>query len=184
MWTKKTIIVGITGGIASFKSASLASQLKQKGFNVHVVMTKNATKFITPLTLQALSGNHVTVDTFEENIPDVINHIHLADIADLIIVSPATANFIAKMAHGLADNMLSNILLAAKCKVLICPAMNVNMYHNPITQRNITILKELGIHFLDPISGHLACGYEAEGKLPPTETIVETIDSLLEKKGI
>lgn len=176
----KTILVGVTGGIAAFKTASLVSQLRQKEANVHVMMTKNATKFITPLTFQALSGNHVTVGVFEENNPEVINHIHLADSADLIVVSPATANFIAKMAHGLVDDMLGNVILATKSRILICPAMNVNMWTNPITQKNIQILKDLNYEFMNPVSGHLACGYEAEGKLPSTESILKQIEETLQ----
>jgi phosphopantothenoylcysteine decarboxylase/phosphopantothenate--cysteine ligase len=176
----KTVILGVTGGIAAYKSPSLASQLRQRGYNTQAVVTKSALEFTTRVSLQAMSGNYVLMNTFEETNPSVINHIDLADKADLIVIAPATANFIAKLANGLADDMLSNILLAAKCKVLICPAMNVNMYHHPLTYKNIQTLKELcGYEFLDPETGHLACGYEAEGKLPSIKEIVDKIDSLL-----
>jgi phosphopantothenoylcysteine decarboxylase/phosphopantothenate--cysteine ligase len=170
----KTVVVGVTGGIAAFKSASLCSALKQMGANVYAVMTKGAHEFIGAATLQGLTGNPVLTHVFEEPFPGKIAHIHLADTADLIIVAPATANFIAKHANGLADDMLSTILLATKNrgKIIICPAMNVNMYQHPATQRNLAWIHSTGVHFLDPASGRLACGYDDIGKLPDTTVIL------------
>lgn len=182
MFKDKKIVLGVTGGIAAYKAASLCSQLKQQGADVHVVMTENAKKFVTPITFQALSHNEVLCDTFQEEDPKYIAHIHYADVADLIIVAPATAQTIAKTANGIADNMLGNILLAVSDfnKVLICPAMNVNMLCNPLTMANVNRLKEIGMNVLNPTNGHLACGYEAEGKLPDTKTIMDECERILE----
>lgn len=183
MFKDKTIVVGITGGIAAYKAAGLCSHLAQQGANVFVVMTDHATQFIAPLTFHALTGNEVVTSVFEEKHPKKLAHIHLADTADLIVVAPATANFIAKHVNGLADDMLSNILLATEHreKILFCPAMNVHMYNHPATQKNLKELKSYGIEVLDPDSGHLACGYDAVGKLASTENIVKKMKEQLQK---
>lgn len=131
----KSIVVGITGGIAAFKAASIVSDLAKRGADVHVIMTKSATEFITPLTMQVLSKNHALIDTFDERNPKNVLHINVADNADLVVVVPATANVIAKMAYGIADDLLTTTLLAVKCPILIAPAMNVNMYHHPKCSR-------------------------------------------------
>lgn len=169
----KQIVLGITGGIAAFKAASVASQLAQRGADVRVIMTRSATKFITPLTMQVLSRNHVAMDTFDEHNPEVVNHIHLADHADLFIIAPATANVIAKLAHGLADDMLSTTILASRSPIVLAPAMNVNMYQNPALQENMAILKKRGMYFIDPTEGQLACGYVGKGRMAEPEQIVE-----------
>ncbi|MGA9172671.1 MAG: flavoprotein, partial [Thermoactinomyces sp.] len=155
----KRVVLGVTGGIAAFKAASIASGLAQRDYDVRVIMTKSATQFITPLTMQILSRHHVAVDTFDEYNPAVVNHIDLADHADLFIIAPATANIIAKMALGLGDDMLSTTLLATQAPIVVAPAMNVHMYENPIVQKNIATLKERGVYFIEPGQGPLACGY-------------------------
>ncbi|WP_419873020.1 bifunctional phosphopantothenoylcysteine decarboxylase/phosphopantothenate--cysteine ligase CoaBC [Candidatus Pristimantibacillus sp. PTI5] len=173
----KTILLGITGGIAAYKGAALCSKLVQAGANVHVIMTESAAKFITPLTLQTLSRNPVYTDTFDERDPAVVSHIHLADHADLIVIAPATANAIAKLAGGHADDMLSTTLLAAVCPVLIAPAMNVHMYEHPAVVNNLELLAARGAMFVEPGTGQLACGYVAKGRLAEPEDIVAAIDS-------
>lgn len=178
---KKCIVVGITGGIAAFKAASIVSQLTQKEYEVHVIMTKSATEFITPLTLQTLSRNHVTVDTFDERNPKVVNHIDLADSADLFLIAPATANFIGKMAHGLGDDMLTTTLLATQAPVVMAPAMNVHMYENPLVQENIKRLKEIGVSFIEPGSGPLACGYVGKGRMAEPEVIVCWVEEFFQR---
>ncbi|MWC26720.1 bifunctional phosphopantothenoylcysteine decarboxylase/phosphopantothenate--cysteine ligase CoaBC [Paenibacillus sp. MMS18-CY102] len=175
----KTIILGITGGIAAYKGAALCSKLVQAGFDVHVIMTENACQFITPLTLQTLSRNLVYTDTFDERDPAVVSHIDLADRADLILVAPATANTIAKMANGLADDMLSTTLLAATCPIVVAPAMNVHMYSHPAVIRNIQLLAERNVRFIAPETGQLACGYVAKGRLAEPESIVASISDML-----
>ncbi|MFD2116917.1 bifunctional phosphopantothenoylcysteine decarboxylase/phosphopantothenate--cysteine ligase CoaBC [Paenibacillus yanchengensis] len=171
----KTIILGITGGIAAYKSATICSRLVQAGANVHVIMTESAAKFITPLTLQTLSRNPVLIDTFDERNPAVVTHIDLADRADLIIIAPATANTIAKLAGGFGDDMLSTTLLAATCPLIIAPAMNVHMYEHPAVVHNMEKLAERGALFLEPGTGQLACGYVAKGRLAEPEEIVEAV---------
>ncbi|CAM4285200.1 phosphopantothenoylcysteine decarboxylase/phosphopantothenate--cysteine ligase [Paenibacillus endophyticus] len=173
----KTIILGITGGIAAYKGAALCSKLVQAGAIVHVIMTESATKFITPLTLQTLSRNTVHIDTFDERDPAVVSHIHLADHADLIVIAPATANAIAKLAGGHADDMLSTTLLAATSPVLIAPAMNVHMYEHPAVVSNLELLAARGVMFVEPGTGQLACGYVAKGRLAEPEDIVAAIGS-------
>lgn len=173
----KTILLGITGGIAAYKGAALCSKLVQAGAKVHVIMTESATKFITPLTLQTLSRNVVHIDTFDEREPSVVSHIHLADHADLVIVAPATANSIAKLANGIADDMLSTTLLAATCTLLIAPAMNVHMYEHPAVVRNMELLAERGAMFVEPGTGQLACGYVAKGRLAEPEDIVAAVQA-------
>lgn len=177
----KTIIVGVSGGIAAYKAATICSRLVGLGAEVHVIMTKSATKFITPLTLQTLSRHAVHVDTFEELDPQVVTHIDLADRADLILLAPATANMIAKLAHGIADDMLSTTLLAATCPIVVAPAMNVHMYEHPAVVDNIKLLAERGVRFIDPGTGQLACGYVAKGRLAEPEEIVLALQQWLNK---
>ena len=171
----KTIVLGITGGIAAYKIATLASRLKQQEADVHVVMTENATNFIAPLTFETLTNNRVSVDTFDRNFKYDVAHVSLAKAADLICIAPATADFMAKAAHGLADDMLTTVLLAAKCPKLVAPAMNTAMYENPITQDNMQLLRKYGFEILEPATGHLACGDSGKGKMPEAEDILEEI---------
>jgi phosphopantothenoylcysteine decarboxylase/phosphopantothenate--cysteine ligase len=177
MLQSKRIVLGITGGIAAYKGAALCSKLVQAGAEVHVIMTESATKFITPLTLQTLSRHVVHIDTFDERDPSVVSHIHLADHADLIIVAPATANVIAKLAGGHADDMLSTTLLAATCPIVIAPAMNVHMYEHPAVVINMELLAERGAMFVEPGTGQLACGYVAKGRLAEPEDIVAAVNA-------
>ncbi|RCW50030.1 bifunctional phosphopantothenoylcysteine decarboxylase/phosphopantothenate--cysteine ligase CoaBC [Paenibacillus prosopidis] len=179
----KSIILGITGGIAAYKGAALCSKLVQAGANVRVIMTESATKFITPLTLQTLSRNPVYIDTFDERDPAVVSHIDLADHADLIVIAPATANAIAKLAGGHADDMLSTTLLAATCPVLIAPAMNVHMYEHPAVVSNLELLASRGAMFVEPGTGQLACGYVAKGRLAEPEDIAAAIVSWFSRNG-
>lgn len=172
---KKKILLCVTGGIAAYKAVALTSKLTQNEFEVKVMMTENAMKFITPLTFQAISRHDVYTDTFDEKDPAKIAHIDLADWPDLIIVAPATANIIGKLAAGIADEMISTTLLASTKPVWIAPAMNVHMYHHPIVQRNMNLLKEYGYRFIEPGEGYLACGYVGKGRLEEPETIVEHV---------
>lgn len=171
----KTILLGITGGIAAYKAAALASALVKLHANVEVVMTKNATEFITPLTFEELTGHRVMVDTFDRNFQHQVEHISLAQRTDLIIIAPATANVCAKLAHGLADDMLTTTALACRCPKLIAPAMNTNMYENPVTQDNLGLLRRYGWKIIEPASGRLACGAVGKGKLPEPEELVQYI---------
>lgn len=171
----KTILLGITGGIAAYKAAALASALVKLHANVEVVMTKNATEFITPLTFEELTGHRVMVDTFDRNFQHQVEHISLAQRTDLIIIAPATANVCAKLAHGLADDMLTTTALACRCPKLIAPAMNTNMYENPVTQDNLGLLRRYGWEIIEPASGRLACGAVGKGKLPEPEELVQYI---------
>ncbi|MGI6718539.1 MAG: flavoprotein [Bacteroidales bacterium] len=170
---KKNVIVGVTGGIACYKAVEIVNQLNKDGYNVTVVMTANAQKFVCPLTFQTMSGNPVVVDTFDINnqIPTI--HIDLAKSADLCLVVPASANFIGKVASGIADDILTTTILAITSPVIIAPAMNTNMYQNKIVQDNIGKLKKFGYKVLDTDSGRLACGDIGSGKLLPWEIIVE-----------
>ena len=178
----KTIVVGVTGGIAAYKSVILVSELKKQGANVHVVMTKNATEFVTPLTFETRSGNRCISEMFERNFEYDVKHISLAKAADLIIVAPATANFIAKAAHGIADDMLTTVILAAKCPKLVAPAMNTAMYENPATQDNLKKIQEYGFEVIEPNEGLLACGDEGKGKMPePSELLEHILYALTEK---
>jgi len=174
---KKNIIVGVTGGIAAYKSAYLVSQLVKKGANVQVIMTPSACQFITPLTLQALSKNPVLTDTFAEANPKNITHINTADNADLVIIAPATANIIGKMANGIADDLLTTTLLAVKAPIFVAPAMNVNMYFHPSVQANIKKLSEWGIQFIEPTEGRLAEGYEGKGRMREPEEIANILEN-------
>ncbi len=167
----KTIVLGVSGGIAVYKAVELLRLLTKAGANVHVVMTRNACEFVTPLTFQTLSGNPVHTQLFDLYQEREIGHISLADRADLFILAPATANLIGKIANGLADDLLSTSVMATKAPVLVVPAMNTNMYENPVYQRNEETLRQLGYHIMEPASGMLACGWEGKGKLPQPEAI-------------
>ena len=173
--TGKTVILGITGGIAAYKMANVASGLRKSGANVHVIMTKNATEFITPLTFETLTNNRCIVDTFDRNFQYDVAHISLAKAADLILIAPATANVIAKLAHGQADDMLTTTVLAAKCKKLVAPAMNTAMLENPITQDNLKTLAHYGFGIIQPAVGLLACKDIGSGKLPEPEVLLDAI---------
>ena len=171
----KTVLLGVTGGIAAYKAAALASALVKLHAAVEVVMTKNATQFITPLTFEELTGRRVMMDTFDRNFSHQVEHISLAQRTDLMIVAPATANVCAKLAHGLADDMLTTTALACTCPKLIAPAMNTNMYENPVTQDNLDHLRYYGWDVIEPASGRLACGAVGKGKLPEPEELVQHI---------
>lgn len=171
----KTILLGVTGGIAAYKAAALASALVKQHAAVEVVMTQNATQFITPLTFEQLTGRKALVDTFDRNFVHQVEHIALADRTDLVIIAPATANVCAKLAHGLADDMLTTTVLACRCPKLIAPAMNTNMYENPVTQDNLTTLRRYGWEVIEPASGRLACGAVGKGKLPEPEDLLQYI---------
>lgn len=171
----KTVLLGVTGGIAAYKAAALASGLVKLHAAVEVVMTKNATQFITPLTFEQLTGRRTMVDTFDRNFPHQVEHISLAQRTDLVIIAPATANVCAKLAHGLADDMLTTTVLACRCPKLIAPAMNTNMYENPVTQDNLDILRRYGWEVIEPASGRLACGAVGTGKLPEPEELIQHI---------
>ena len=168
----KTVLLGVTGGIAAYKAAALASALVKLHASVEVVMTEHATQFIAPLTFEQLTGNRVSVDTFDRNFVHQVEHISLARRSDLVMIAPATANVCAKLAHGLADDMLTTTVLACRCPKLIAPAMNTNMFENPVTQDNLETLRRYGWEVIAPASGRLACGDVGAGKLPAPETLV------------
>jgi len=181
----KTVVIGVSGGIAVYKALDVISKLRKKDINVHVIMTKSATEFVTPLTFQSLSQNMVITDMFAEPKAWEIQHISLAKKADLVVIVPATANIIGKVANGIADDMLSTTIMATKAPVIFAPAMNTNMYNNPIVQDNMNRLKSFGYEFISPASGRLACGDIGDGKLQDTDLIAETIISkLYEKKDL
>ena len=182
MLKDKTVVIGVSGGIAVYKTLDVISRLRKLGINVNVIMTKSATEFVTPLSFQSLSQNYVVCDMFEDPKTWDVEHISLAKRADVFLIAPATANVIGKMANGIADDMLTTTVMATKAKVLIAPAMNTNMFENPIVQKNITTLKELGYNFVEPESGRLACGDTGKGKLASPETIVEEVVKLLSKE--
>lgn len=184
MLKQKNIVVGVSGGIAAYKACALTSKLVQKGANVKVIMTENATKFVSPLTFQALSREPVYTDTFEELDPSKIAHIDIADWADLFILAPATANVIGKVANGIADDMLTTTLLATEADVYVAPAMNVHMYQHPAVQKNLQTLENYGYKFIEPGEGFLACGYVGKGRLEEPETIVQVIERDLENKKV
>lgn len=171
----KTVLLGVTGGIAAYKSATLASLLVKAGANVHVIMTENATNFIHPLTFETLTKNKCILDTFDRNFSYEVEHVSLAQKADVIMVAPATANIIAKLAHGLADNMLTTTILASKAPKIIAPAMNTGMYENPVTQDNLNILRKYNMEIVLPTNGRLACGDIGTGKMPEPEVLFEHI---------
>ena len=171
----KTILLGVTGGIAAYKAAALASALVKQHAAVEVVMTQNATQFITPLTFEELTGRRTMVNTFDRNFTHQVEHISLAERTDLVMIAPATANVCAKLAHGLADDMLTTTVLACRCPKLIAPAMNTNMYENPVTQDNLEILRKYGWDVIEPASGRLACGAVGKGKMPEPDNLVQHI---------
>ena len=171
----KTVLLGVTGGIAAYKAAALASALVKQRADVEVIMTHNATQFVTPLTFEQLTGHRTMVDTFDRNFSHQVEHISLAERTDLVIIAPATANVCAKLAHGLADDMLTTTVLACKCPKLIAPAMNTNMYENPVTQDNLEILRRYGWDVIEPASGRLACGAVGKGKMPEPEDLLQHI---------
>ncbi len=175
MLKNKTVLLGVTGSIAAYKAATLASMLVKAGANVEVIMTKNACNFINPITFESLTGNKCIVDTFDRNFKYEVEHISLANAADLAVIAPASANVIGKLASGIADDMLTTTLMACKCKILIASAMNTNMYENPVLQRNLDSLKEYGYEEIEPLSGRLACGTTGKGKMQEPEIIFEYI---------
>ncbi len=171
----KTVILGVSGSIATYKIADLASKLSKLHCDVHVIMTKNATNFINPITFETLTNNKCLVDTFDRNFQYSVEHVALAKKADVVLVAPATANVIAKMAHGLADDMLTTTVLACTCPKVVSPAMNTQMLHNPITQDNLDILKHYGFEIIEPATGMLACKDIGDGKLPETDVLLDYI---------
>ncbi len=178
----KCVLLGITGGIAAYKMANVASALRKMGADTHVIMTENATKFITPLTFETLTNNRCVVDTFARDFKYDVAHVSLAKAADVILIAPATANVIAKLAHGLADDMLTTTVLAARCPKLIAPAMNTAMLENPATQENLATLRRYGFTIIDPAVGLLACQDVGSGKLPEPETLVEAISMTIARE--
>lgn len=179
MFAGKFITLGVTGGIAAYKAADLASKLAGQGADVHVIMTRSAGEFVRPLTFEALTRNPVYTDLFVSSREFRIPHIDLASLADAMVVAPATANVLGKLAHGIADDLLTTTALAATCPVLLCPAMNVNMYANRAVQNNMLKLRDYGYHLLDPGEGRMACGHTGKGRLPETDTIISAIAGLL-----
>ena len=171
----KTVVLGVTGSIAAYKMANLTSMLTKLHCDVHVIMTKNATNIINPITFETLTVHKCLVDTFDRNFNYNIEHVALGEKADVVLVAPATANVIGKMAAGIADDMLTTTLLACKCKKIVAPAMNTNMYENPVVQENLKKLKEFGMEVIEPASGMLACRVEGKGKLPSEEVLLEYI---------
>ena len=177
MLKDKTILVGVTGSIAAYKAATLVSMLVKTGAEVRVLMTKNATNIINPITFETLSGHKCLIDTFDRNFEFKVSHVSLAQKADIFLIAPATANTIAKVANGMADDMLTSVFLAAKCPKIICPAMNTAMYENPITQDNLEKCKKFGFKILEPATGLLACGESGKGKMPEPQEIFEFIEN-------
>lgn len=175
MLKNKTVLLGVTGSIAAYKIANLASALKKIHADVHVLMTKNATNFINPITFESLTGNKCLVDTFDRNFQFQVEHVSIAKKADVVMIAPASANVIGKIAHGIADDMLTTTVMACKCPVYISPAMNTNMYENPIVQDNMKVLEKYGYHIITPASGYLACGDTGAGKMPEPETLLQYI---------
>lgn len=180
----KHIVLGVTGSIAAYKIASLASLLKKSGADITVIMTQNATNFINPITFETLTGNKCLVDTFDRNFQYSVEHVSLAKQTDVFMVAPASANVIAKAAHGIADDMLTTTLLACECKKIIAPAMNTRMYHNPVTQDNIKTLQHYGMEVITPATGYLACGDTGEGKMPEPEALFDAIVKALKPKDM
>ncbi len=172
----KTVLLGVTGSIAAYKIAYLASALKKLHADVHVLMTKNATNFINPITFESLTGNKCLVDTFDRNFQFQVEHVSIAKKADVVMIAPASANVIGKLAHGIADDMLTTTVMACKCKKIISPAMNTNMFENPIVQDNLKILEHYGYEVIQPASGYLACGDTGAGKMPEPQTLLSYIE--------
>ena len=171
----KTVLLGVTGSIAAYKIAYLASALKKLHAQVHVLMTQNATNFINPITFETLTGNKCLVDTFDRNFQFCVEHVSIAKQADVVMIAPASANVIGKLAHGIADDMLTTTIMACKCKKIVSPAMNTNMYENPIVQDNLAILQHYGYEVIEPASGYLACGDTGAGKMPEPEMLLDYI---------
>ncbi|MCP3771775.1 bifunctional phosphopantothenoylcysteine decarboxylase/phosphopantothenate--cysteine ligase CoaBC [Paenibacillus sp. MZ04-78.2] len=184
MLNGKTVLLGVSGGIAAYKAAAVCSKLAQAGADVRVIMTESATQFVAPLTFQTLSRHDVIVDTFDEKDASVVSHIDLADRADVVVIAPATANVIGKIALGLADDMLSTTLLATTAPILVAPAMNVHMYAHPAVQANMQKLAERGVRFIEPGTGQLACGYVGKGRLAEPEEIVAAIELFFQEKRL
>ncbi len=180
----KHIVLGVTGGIAAYKIASLASMLKKKQADVTVIMTKNATNFINPITFESLTGNRCLVDTFDRNFEFQVEHVSLAKQTDVFLVAPASANVIAKAAHGIADDMLTTTLLACQCPKIFAPAMNTRMYQNQVVQDNISTLKNYGMKVVIPACGYLACGDTGEGKMPEPDVLFEAVLRALTPKDL
>ncbi|NLZ24904.1 MAG: bifunctional phosphopantothenoylcysteine decarboxylase/phosphopantothenate--cysteine ligase CoaBC, partial [Clostridiales bacterium] len=179
MLSGKYIVLGVTGGIAAYKSCELVSRLKKLGADVEVIMTENAARFVAPLTFETLSGKRVITDTFDRNFEYNVKHVSISKKASLFVVAPATANLIAKYRSGIADDMLTTTLLAVKCPVLICPAMNTAMYEHEATRENIKTLSDRGVHFLEPECGYLACGDNGKGRMAEPLDIVNKIEEIL-----
>ena len=178
----KTVVLGVTGSIAAYKIANLASSLVKLHADVHVIMTKNATNFINPIAFETLTKNKCMTDTFDRNFMYNVAHVSIADKADVMLAAPASANIIAKMAHGIADDMLSTTYLAMKCPVIVSPAMNVNMFTNPVVQRNIKTLEDFGVTVIPPDNGYLACGYTGAGKMPSEQVLLDYILRVIAKE--
>ena len=180
----KTIVLGVSGGIAAYKSCELTRRLVENGAEVHVMLTKGAQQFVTPLTFQTLSGHPVHTDLFSLTQEQEIGHIALADKADLILVAPATADLLAKVAHGLCDDLLTTVICATQAPVLFAPAMNVHMWENSITQENIAKLRKHNFLFVEPDSGFLACGYTGKGRLPDADVLVAEAEKALKVRKL
>ena len=175
MLSGKTVLLGVSGSIAAYKIANLASALKKMHADVHVLMTKNSTNFINPITFESLTGNKCLVDTFDRNFQFQVEHVSISKKADVVMLAPASANIIGKIAGGIADDMLTTTVMACKCPVYLSPAMNTNMYENPIVQDNLKKLESYGYHVITPASGYLACGDTGAGKMPEPEVLLEYI---------
>ena len=184
MFDGKTIVLGVSGGIAAYKAAQLASDLGKTGADVHVIMTRNATEFVSPMTFETLVNNRVAVDTFDRGFEYNVEHVALAKKADVFLIAPATANVIAKMAAGIADDMLTTTVLAARCPKIVAPAMNTGMYDNPVTQRNLQTLRAFGVAVVEPESGYLACGDTGRGRLAEEGALLETVRDALTPKDL
>lgn len=182
MLKNKTVLIGVSGGIAAYKTAYLVSALVKAGAEVHVLMTENATKFIAPLTFETLTGNKCVTDTFDRSFKFDVEHVSLAKKADVFMIAPATANVMAKVAHGIADDMLTTTFLASKCPKIIAPAMNTAMYENPVTQDNIALLKKYGMEVITPATGYLACGDTGAGKMPEPAELYKYIEKELARE--
>ncbi len=180
-FNKRTVVFGITGGIAAYKCCDIVRGLVKAGADVHVVLTKAGAQFVTPLTLQALSRNAVHTDMFNLIQEAQIGHISLADRADIVLVAPASADIIAKVACGICDELLQTVICATKAPVVFAPSMNVHMWDNPITQENVKKLKKLGYRFIEPATGDLACGYQGKGRLPEPNEIIKGLSKFLKR---